>query len=129
MTLEQKIVEIADRLGFEAARLWPQVVAIVWVKSLCYLVMQLAFVPLVWAALLVYWLKFFRPAIGQYRDDLRKAGERRYAVEEPIGWIAGLIVGAVAASFITVLVVSLIPDNIAGVLYPEATTVLRLAGK
>jgi hypothetical protein len=97
MTLEQKIVEIADRLGFEAARLWPQVVAITWVKSLCYLMMQLAFVSLVWAALLVYWRKFFNPAMRRYREQC----EESPYVDKPVGWVTGLIVGTVAALFIT----------------------------
>jgi hypothetical protein len=128
MTLEQKIVEMADRLGFEAARLWPQVVAITWLKSLCYLVLQVALIVILWTALTIYWLKFFKPAIGRYYDELRKGGDRRY-VEEPIGWVAGLIVGGVMALFVTLLVASEMPHNIAGVVYPEATTVLRLAGK
>ncbi len=104
----QMLVNATDKLGFEAMRIWPQVVAITFVKGLFWIVADI--IILVGGALGMLWL-------------IRRcqATVDNYFSSTPI-----LLMVYVA---LLVIMLCSLPDQIAAVLYPEAVTVLRMIGK
>lgn len=107
------VVHIASQLGFEAARIWPQMVLITWTKSLCYLIIDLVVI----VGLLVGVPIIVRRCYARWDQS----GD-----EGPLLLLVGTVFVGVVAMVIAVLD---LPGEITGVMWPEAKTVLQLAGR
>ena len=123
--MEAKVVEvmgelqkIAGSLGVEAMRLWPQIVGITFVKSVFYV--ALAAFLLVAAPIVAGVLS---PKMWKAAKSMREDSEERMLTQMGsfIVWI--VTVGIMVVAF------SSIPENLPGVFYPEAQTVLDIAAK
>jgi hypothetical protein len=104
------LTNAATSLGFEAARLWPQVVMITFVKSVWSIVIfNVMLIPAIAFPIRVW--RWFRaqPDTWEHSDD--------------VGWF----IGAVGASviFLGVYLASM-PEALVGVVSPEAKTVMDI---
>jgi hypothetical protein len=104
------LTNAATSLGFEAARLWPQVVMITFVKSVWSIVIfNVMLIPAIALPIRTWkWVKA-QPNTWEYSDD--------------IGWFVGSL--AVLAGFLFIYLVSM-PDALAGAFAPEAKTVMDI---
>lgn len=103
----------AERLGFEAIRIWPQVVGITFVRALFWTVVSLTLLALLIVALVRLW---------------QHAKHRFEATKNDDEWSSAIIISTVLLAFVIFILFQL-PDQLAAVFYPEAATVLRLMGK
>ncbi len=127
------IVAAAQRLGFEAGRVWPDIVMVVFVRSLAFLVLDVvglvgAIVGLVIVARMIarrYAAQ--RDAAAAYHD---KRGKDPWATYTPGPDLSEYMFGGALACVPLVAVGLLcaltLPYNLAGALYPEAVTVIGL---
>lgn len=129
--MEQVIVELARKLGLEAARVWPQVVMVTWVTSLFWAVacpvLVVASGVAIWR--IIAWahstitsneaaFKAAKANASGYVSSFDYDSMNAYLVCIPVVLIAVMVALVALVSW---------PDNIAGALYPEAVTVLKLA--
>lgn len=109
------LVAASDQLGFHTARLWPQVVAITFVKSLTVL---LALLTAGLMSTLV--ANHARLKQSQYEGS----SEDLWTL-----WSLILIISTAISVSTLLIFLTVLPDNIANIIYPEASTVLHLIGK
>ena len=125
MTFEQvlqRLVDAAEKLGYEAARLWPQMVAITWFKAIAAIAMWSLLVPLLLGVGVWLIRKAHRAEAEARAQDRFRSGAG------DIYQIPGFVFLVYAGVAVLVGILS-IPDVGADLLYPEARTVLRMVGK
>lgn len=118
--MEQVIVDIARRLGLEAERVWPQVVAVTFLKGLFYSVSEpLILVTCIW--LIVVLVRIIA------RERARPKSTDGIGLDDGLGTY--LCCGSAIAilAIVGFAVLSDLPNQFAAVLYPEAVTVINLA--
>ena len=104
---------VAEQLGMQAARLWPQVVMITFVKSLTNVVGELLIIVTSAVTIRRVW-----PWAWHITDESGDNGTLFLA--------SGLTAVGVILSLI---MLADLPNQLSGTFYPEAATVLRLIGK
>jgi len=112
----QGIIDIATKLGLASERIWPQVVMVTWATSLFWAIAD----PLIFVGSLIGIVRIWRFSWTQINRANDEYDEATSAVLVCFG--AASLLGVLA--FLALLG---FPDQLAGVLYPEATTVLRIA--
>lgn len=117
------VAQAAERLGYEGARIWPQMVGITFVQSLCGLILG----PLVLLAAIIGYRRLWA------RREAEKAllSERGHysALDEDMAAGMLMIFGGIGVVLLGAFVVLTIPGLVSSVIYPEAATVLKLVGK
>jgi hypothetical protein len=119
--MNELIVRAAEQLGYEAARIWPQIVMITFVQSLFWLVVD----PLFWLMYVVLGLKIFG-AWKQFkvRHDENEFSDRGDFILGSVAvWALFVVLGLLVMS----ATLPYYPSYVSGVLYPEATTVMNMA--
>jgi hypothetical protein len=134
--MDQTIVRVAEQLGFQAARIWPQVVMVTWITSLFWTIVD----PLLICAAAIGIVRVWRYAWGAvarannaYDEAVAVAGKGPYSshvsrFDYDPSWVVITCIVAATAMFIgaTAALIAF-PDQLAGTLYPEARTVIRIA--
>lgn len=111
--------EAGGKVGIEAIRLWPQIVGITFVKSVFWTVAT----PL----LVVAWVVATRWLRGKARA--LNAADRDMDRFDTFAVTASAVLLVAIGGFLVAALVSDWPNNIVGVFYPEAKTVLDLITK
>lgn len=117
------ISQMAERLGYEGARLWPQMVAMTFVRSLCWLVVD----PLIVLASVMIVRKLWGMRQAE-RQRIVQEGHYHSSVDT-MGWDMVVTITSVACGVLSGIALCSMPGALTGVLFPEATTVLHLVGK
>lgn len=117
--LAEAIAQLAQRLGIEAARVWPQMVAMTWTQALVGLVTNTGVLVLILG--LGLWLarRWWRAK----KDDGGGGGDDSDAVFL-FGMAASLV--AIVCLISAIVYLSWLPDAIAALAYPEPTTIRDL---
>lgn len=120
-----QIVSVGEKVGIQAIRLWPEVVKITFIKSLAWIFLY-PFEVLVFILVGSWILKKAQKAWGDYQAS--KKGSIGNDDHVQLAWFWGV---CSALAFAVALVafflgVSWYPDLLAGVISPEAKTVLDL---
>src|SRR6266568_4644265 len=80
LTVDQTIARVAEQLGFQAARIWPQVVMVTWVTSLFWVIAD----PVIFFGSLIGIVRIWRFGWTQVNrandeyDEAKKADPRGY---------------------------------------------------
>lgn len=124
--MEQLIIDMAQKLGFTAERIWPQIVMLTYMKSLFFTILY----PIEVAAYVVaerwYWRLFMRKGRAY---EARNKGLADYQREND-DYLAAMCIGGLVVSvllgFVMLVIIADWPYQLGGALYPEARTVLDL---
>jgi hypothetical protein len=132
--VSQAIVDAAEQLGFQAARIWPQIVMVTWITSLFWAILD----PILIGAAVYLSIRMVRSThavVKQNKADYQAAqaaaGSRYvssldyYSME----WVMLCVVIVVVLVCVGGAAATNWPNVLAGAFYPEAVTVLKLAGK
>lgn len=114
--MEQLIIQTAEKLGMEAARIWPQVVMVTWVRGVFWSVVD----PIIFVLCVIGLIKLIRVGIEEYQR------EKVYYLDDSMGLFIFLTFGGVGLIFFTLLSLISWPDQLTAAFYPEAVTVMNL---
>lgn len=118
--MEQTLAQIAEKLGFEAARIWPQAVMITWVQSLFWLIVDPLMLIVSIAGPVKFWSRIVTELNKPEEGTIDDCTSIALAIASLITLIALVIAIDILVSF---------PRVLTGFLYPEATTALQLLGR
>jgi hypothetical protein len=130
--VDQVVARVAEQLGFQTARIWPQVVMVTWVTSLFWAIAD----PLIVVAAVVGIVLLARRTLAEIASTriaydkavADKPGSYAYKSDyDAMGWTMTGAMGCLLLAFVASIALSHFPDQLAGALYPEATTILRIA--
>jgi hypothetical protein len=118
--LADLLASAAERLGIEAARIWPQLVLWAFARHLADLVLEVS-VLAVGAYVILRLVRWYRGFMGEDEYGRGKPDHAgALAVTAGVGVVLGLVMLWAAVS---------VPRTVAGVVSPEAAAVLYLLGK
>lgn len=136
--MDQTITRIAEQLGFAAERIWPQVVMVTWVTSLFWAIVDPLIVLLGVVAIIRLW-RFAWVCIDTANKEYAAATAAESTKQgfsarlvshsdyDPTWPVVISVLAGIAVSLIAIIALASFPDALAGALYPEATTVMRIA--
>jgi hypothetical protein len=123
------LVQAADKVGMEGARLWPQIVLVTFVTNLVGLIIVLA----VEALLVVGTACLIRLSVTNIRAENRRKAEDQangryhsYTDYSTDGWYVLATIPTICTFVVGLFLLILIPNLVAGVIAPEAVTVLNI---
>jgi len=117
--LAETLAQIAERLGFEAVRVWPQIVMLTWLEAVFWVIVD----PIIIALALVGFFK----ALHRFKATKDSTSETDTFEDFPEPLLAAMVMvicAGIAFSFLFGFA-----GYLPAVFYPEAKTVLKLAGK
>lgn len=128
--MDQTIARIAEQLGFQATRIWPQVVAVTWITGAFWLVAD-PFIIVACVITIVRSIKMMSAAMREAQTDFEAAKAKGNYVSsldyDASGFVFICLAACGVAGVIGVAVLVGFPDQLAAVLYPEAVTVMKIA--
>lgn len=128
--MDQTIARIAEQLGFQAARIWPQVVAVTWLTGIFWLIAD-PFIIAACVIAIVRSIKMMLTAMRKATADFEAAKAKdHYASSfdyDSTGFMFACLALCCVAGVIGLVVLVGFPDQLAAVLYPEAVTVMKIA--
>ena len=121
--------DIADKLEMEFARVWPQIVLVTWVQSICYLIINTFLV--VGCSIAI--VKIITATMAHVRRQEKAYTEAQakktvYSTDfDSMGHVFAAGCAVVVLGLIWFFALSVWPTQLSGVLFPEAQTVINLA--